>query len=201
VRPAATGPDRSRRRAIERTRRRRARVRLGLLVLLALGLLAAAFAIGRTTGGSGGDAPVVVDCVQRATTIAKWPSPGWQKDAIIDGPVTFVGARDAARQQPKDGHVTAELPVLVDAEKQVTIRAGDGVTLGFGDDPAQTSAITLKACPRFEKEVGARKSVGRFTQFTGDFRADEPTCADLELDVLGEPDPRHVKLGIGKSCD
>jgi hypothetical protein len=202
VRPTPTGPDRARRREIERARRRRGRVRLALVAVLCFGLLAAAFALGRSSSGAGDDQPVVIDCVQRTLTIAKWPPEGWEKDAVIDGPVTFVGARNAERAETKGGRVTAELPVLVDAEKQVTIRAdSDDVKMSFGDDPARAGAITLKACPSFEHEFGSRKTVGKYTQFSGDFEADEPTCVELEIQVYGEENTRHAKFGLGESCD
>src|SRR4051794_554815 len=194
VRPAPTGPDRERRRERERARRRRARLRNAVVVLLLAGLLVAAYALGHSAGGSSDEQPLVVDCVQRVATLDKWPPEGWEKDAVIAGPVAFYGARDAAREETKHGSVTSELPVLVAAERQATISVtSDDVKLGFGDGPANASAITLKACPSYYHEFGTNRKVGPFTQFVGDFKADEPTCAELDVRVLGEDTTRHVK--------
>ncbi|MEA2449141.1 MAG: hypothetical protein QOG63_1073 [Thermoleophilaceae bacterium] len=203
VRPAPTGPDRERRRERERTRRRRATLRLALLALLLAGLLVAAYALGHSNGGSGAAQPVVVDCVQRVATLDKWPPAGWEKNAVIAGPVVaFVGAHDAEREEVKNGTVKTELPVLVDAERQATIQVSSGdVKLGFGDGPGSTDAVTLKACPAYYHEFGTNRKVGPFTQFIGDFEAKEPTCVELDVRVLGEADTRHVRFGLGKRCD
>jgi hypothetical protein len=203
VRPAPTGPDRERRRERERARRRRARLRNAVLVVLLAGLLVAAYALGHSAGGSSDEQPVVIDCVQRVATLDKWPPAGWENDAVVAGPVAFVGAHDAAREQPKPGKgVTTELPVLVDAERQATITTGsDDVGLGFGDAKSGLHAVTLKACPSYYHEFGTNRKVGPFTQFVGDFHADEPTCVDLEIRVLGEDEARHAKFGLGKQCD
>jgi hypothetical protein len=177
-------------------------VRVAVVAVLLIALSVAAFAVGRSTGDSSADRPVVIDCVQRDPTLDKWPPEGWEQNAVISGPVAFYGARDAQREEPKDGHVSTELPVLVDAEKQVTISSEtDGVKLGFGEESKATTAVTLKACPAFEHEFGTSRRVGEFTQFVGDFTADEPTCMELDLSVYGEPDTRHVRFGLGKSCD
>jgi hypothetical protein len=179
--------------------------RRGRIVVLALAVavLAGAFALGRATGGEGGDnVPVVVDCVQRVETLDNWPHEGWEEQSIDTEAITFVGIRDAVREDAGDGGISTEIPVLVDAERQVTVRARtDGVTLGFGSEEADTRAVTFKACPPFERSLGDGTQVGPFTQFVGSIDADEPGCVELDVQVDGEDDAERVRFGLGRDCD
>jgi hypothetical protein len=146
--------------------------------------------------------PLVVDCVQRVETLDNWPPEGWEERAVEAGPVAFVGLRDAVRQKSDDGRIRFEVPVLVDAEKQVTIAARTpGVDLGFGDVEDDVSAVTFKACPSWERNFDRPADVGPFTQFVGTIEADEPKCVELEVHVLGERKPVHERFGLGRECD
>jgi hypothetical protein len=179
--------------------------RRGRIVLFALAaaVLVGAFLLGRASGGDpAGDEPVVVDCVQRVETLDNWPHEGWEERSIDTEAITFVGIRDAAREEPGDDGIATEIPVLVDAERQVTVRAQtDGVTLGFGSEEADTRAVTFKACPPFERSLGDGTQVGPFTQFVGSVDADEPGCVELDVDVHGEDDAERVRFGLGQECD
>jgi hypothetical protein len=121
------------------------RRRLVAAALIAAVLVVAGFLLGRSSGGgSDNTVPVVVDCVQRVETLDNWPHQGWEERSIDTEAITFVGVLDAAREEEDDGRVATEIPVLVDAEQQVTVRARtDGVTLGFGSEEADTDAVTF----------------------------------------------------------
>ena len=179
--------------------------RRGRIVVFALAaaVLVGAFVLGRATGGdSAGDEPVVVDCVQRVETLENAEPEKLQEGAVDTEAVTFAGVDDAVRAQPEGGAVSIELPVLVAAEQQVTVRARtDGVTLGFGSEEADARAVTFKACPPFERSVESGKQVGEFTQFVGDIGADEPKCVELDVRVHGEDDAERVRFGLGQECD
>jgi hypothetical protein len=146
--------------------------------------------------------PLVVDCVQRVdTNLEEWPPPGWEERSIEAGPVAFVGLRDAVDQKPEEGRVRFEVPVLVDAEKQVTVAARTpGVELGFGDQDENTEAVTFKACPSWERNFERPAEVGSFTQFVGTIESDEPACVEFDVHVLGESKPMRERFGLGRDC-
>jgi hypothetical protein len=84
----------------------------------------------------------------------------------------------------------------------VTVRARtDGVTLGFGSEEADTSTVTFKGCPPFERSLGDGTQVGEFTQFVGSIEADGPKCVELDVEPHGEDDPETVRFGLGEECD
>ena len=181
---------------------RRGPIRIAIAAALAAGLLLAAYALGHSRGApDADDEAVVVDCVQRVESLDKWPPEGWEARSVIAGPVALYGARDAAREEPDGDGISTEIPVLVDAEQQVTLTArSDDVRLGFGDEEADSRAVTFKACPAFEHAFGTNRKVGPFTQFVGTFSADEPTCVELDAHVFGEEDARRIRFGLGKEC-
>jgi hypothetical protein len=150
--------------------------------------------------------PYVVDCVHRVEGPPHWPPRGWRQDAVLAGPVAFVGLRDYARQPANrdDGSVGSKTVALVRADAQVTVVArAPGLRLRWGDFRAR-SAITFKACPARQRSLGFRlthrRFVGRHTQFIGGFSAPAPTCAAIDVYVLGRARPYRREFGFGRHC-
>jgi hypothetical protein len=141
--------------------------------------------------------PRVLDCANRVEGPARWPPPGWRRDAVQIGPITFVGLRAYASEGP-DGFPGVETVAMVRAERQVTIRI-HGPTLVWPGTEGRR-AVTFVACPRRERLWSRAGHVGSYTQFNGGFRAKRPQCARIDVWVGQRERPLRRYLELGSRC-
>lgn len=141
--------------------------------------------------------PPVLDCTQRVEGPPHWPPPGWRRDAVTIGPVSFVGLRSAANRAP-DGFPGVETTAMVRAGKQVTIRVQGASLVWPGAE--HKHAVTLRACASGTRRWSRPGRVGRYTQFNGGFRLTSPECVPIDVWIDRRKHPLRRRLELGRSC-
>jgi hypothetical protein len=130
---------------------------------------------------------------------------GWRKDAVLAGPVAFVGAR-GYEDDPKRSFV-ARGPRMATAQKVLAVVVGDRpviVSVQTRDaalfyDPSkwgQSNHVAFRRgdeVTRFEPCIGDAQ---RSTQFNGGFLVRRPTCVAVRVQIEGGR-ARVVLLSFG----
>jgi hypothetical protein len=130
---------------------------------------------------------------------------GWRKDAVLAGPVAFVGAR-GYEDDPKRSFV-ARGARMATAQKVLAVVAGDRpvtVSVQTRDaalfyDPSkwgQSNHVAFRRgdeVTRFEPCIGVTQ---RSTQFNGGFLVHRPTCVAVRVQIEGGR-ARVVSLSFG----
>jgi hypothetical protein len=159
-------------------------------------------------GAPGSDAVYVRTC---DTSVYGTLATGWERHAVVAGPIAFVGlggkGRISAKVLAADRGPTDILKVLVvvATHTRVTVSvdpsASGHVALSY--DPSRFDArriedgeraVTFDACG----DGGTRFGDGRGIQFNGGLIVDGPLCADLNVQWSGGS--RHVPLSLGHAC-
>jgi hypothetical protein len=129
---------------------------------------------------------------------------GWQKRAIVAGPLAFVGV--------KNGLASSRFPqkilVVVEPNRVVTVtiaaRSRARAALGYNEIQTRTGRIPLASgtnAVRFEAcaAVASRAVWNRGTQFPGYFLVNGPRCVHVEIRAGGKLIRRALRFGVA-SC-
>ncbi len=140
---------------------------------------------------------------------------GWQKRAVLAGPVAFVGMRAGYRReavlpvQPGVGR-PYKVVVVVAPNAASTVRIGmrsrSVAALGYneirhdGGGPVQLSTGTQAT--RFEAcgSEPSRAAWNRGTQFGGYFLVSGRRCVEVEVETGGKVLRRKLRFGVGVGC-
>jgi hypothetical protein len=131
--------------------------------------------------------------------------PGWRKDAVLAGPVAFVGAR--GYEDDAERSFVARGPRMATAQKVLAVVVGDRpviVSVQTRDaalfyDPnkwGQSNHVAFRRgdeVTRFEPCIGDAQ---RSTQFNGGFLVRRPTCVAVRVQIEGGR-ARVVSLSFG----
>jgi hypothetical protein len=137
---------------------------------------------------------------------------GWERGAVVAGPIAFVGLGGKGRISAK-GLAAADLGPTYVLKLLAVVAAHTRVTVSV--DPSESEHVALSYDPsRFdarriedaERAVtfaacgggGTRFGDGRGIQFNGGLIVDGPLCADL--DVRWPGGSRRVRLSLGHAC-
>jgi hypothetical protein len=157
--------------------------------------------------------PVVRDCSTRAYGDL---GRGWERRAVVAGPLAFVGMRAGYRRVPKSPAGRAsplKVLVVVDPAGVVTVtiaeRSRQFASLAYDTKPldgsdgrtaplsAGVTGVRFEACRR--PNAGAA-AWNRGTQFPGYVLVGRPRCVHVEVRVAGRTSVLSRTLPFGASC-
>jgi hypothetical protein len=164
-----------------------------------------------TRGVGGAPGSDAVDGRTCDTSVYGALATGWERHAVVAGPIAFVGlggkGRISAKVLAADRGPTDVLKVLVvvatHARVTVSVDPSASGHVALSYDPSRFDArriedgeraITFDACG----DGGTRFGDGRGIQFNGGLIVDGPLCADRNVQWSGGS--RHVPLSLGHAC-
>lgn len=129
---------------------------------------------------------------------------------LVAGPFVLVGAGLPTPASVVESLGGQKHQVLVRAGHEVTLRVGrrarEHISLGYGSLPQGDvgyddghPAVTFVAC-RPEEDSGSSVAGEAVTFWSGFVFARKPSCAPLDVHVVGEQKPYRIDIPLGAAC-